>query len=198
MPDDRVEDRDTDRLEELEAAVAELEELVKNQTESFNTMLNARTSTLAEQTDDHEDRLGELEDIVEDLRDEVTELKLRVSERDENREYEDLTLDEKIGRVREHGFRKAQSMGGMAKLEYSDVMWEVFDGEPGSKHCYKLLRKAAGEDEVEQSDINAGAAGFVFRDPANGNQHLAVDAGLAKRSTAFSPRTKPASEGVPQ
>jgi hypothetical protein len=88
--------------------------------------------------------------------------------------------------VREHAYRKAQSAGGMAKLDYDDIMWSVFDGEPGTKHCYKLMRKAAG------------VPGFEHRDPSDGNKHLAVNADRAKRSTAFSPRTKPSTEGVTQ
>ena len=142
--------------------------------------------------------LEQLEQDVEDLRDEVTELKLRLSEHDDNTDYRDLTLDDKIGMVREYAFRKAQSAGGLAKLDYDDIMWSVFDGEPGTKHCYKLMRRAAGTAEDEQSDINDGAVGFVVRDPSDGNRHLAVDADRAKRSAAFSPRTKPASEGVTQ
>lgn len=189
--------RDEERIDELEATVAELEEVIQNQSESFNTMLNARTGSLNEQTEDHEQRLSDVESTVEDLRDEVTELKLRLSEHDDA-DYQDLTLDDKIGRVREHAFRKAQSAGGRAKLDYDDIMWEVFDGEPGTKHCYKLMRRAAGSTEDEQGDINDGQIGFVVRDPSGGNRHLAVDAERAKAAPDFFPRTNTASEGVPQ
>lgn len=126
----------------------------------------------------------EYDDIVEDL----MTIQLRLSEIDENRPYESLTLDEKVGMVREHGFNKALDRGGRAKLDYDDVMWEVFDGRPGTKHCYKLIRLAAGLDDDQRTGSNF--PGFKARDPDNDSYHLAVDAEQAKRSRAFFPENK--------
>jgi len=92
--------------------------------------------------------------------------------------------------VREHAFRKATDGHGRTTLDYDDVMWEVFDGEPGTKHCYKLLRLAAGGDEDDRDSIHDGVPGFVIRDPDDGNFHLAVDADLAKQGVAFFPENK--------
>lgn len=145
---------------------------------------------------DLERELDDLRDDHDDVVEDLTALKLRIQELDEDRDYESLTLDEKIGKVREHAFQKAVDGHGRTTLDYDDVMWEVFNGEPGTKHCYKLMRLAAGDTEEEQSDIDDGAVGFAHRDPDDGNQHLAVDADRAKRSVAFFPENKTSGEGV--
>lgn len=119
--------------------------------------------------------LESLQGEVDELRERVVALELRLSEYDEDTDYRDLTLNDKIGMVREHGFEKAQMAGGRAKLDYDDIMWEVFDGNPGTKHCYKLMRKAA-----------EGMDGFQHRDPDSGSQHLAIDAKRTKKNIAFS------------
>lgn len=130
------------------------------------------------------------DDDIEELTDRIVAVELRLSEIDEERPYEALTLDEKIGMVREHAFEKALDRNGRVKLDYADIKWEVFDGDPGNKHCYKLMRKAAGDDEHEQRDMNDGVPGFAVRDPAGESRHLAVDAERVKRGAAFFPGNK--------
>lgn len=117
------------------------------------------------------------------LQDDLTALELRVSELDENRDPADLSADEKVGMVREHGFRKATEGHGRAKLDYDDIKWEIFGGDIGDSTCYRLIRKAAGlSDEKTGSTID----GFTARNPAGDNYHLAIDAQEAKRSRVFS------------
>jgi hypothetical protein len=129
---------------------------------------------------------GELEETnetVDQLQDDLTALELRVSELDENRDPADLSADEKVGMVREHGFRKATEGHGRAKLDYDDIKWEIFGGDIGDSTCYRLIRKAAGlSDEKTGSAID----GFAARNPAGDNYHLAIDAQEAKRSRVFS------------
>ncbi|WP_058366643.1 hypothetical protein [Haloparvum sedimenti] len=132
--------------------------------------------SLREDVDEHDAEL-------EALREEVTALQLRVSELDEDRSASDLSPDEKVGKVREHAFRKAANGHGRATLDYDAIKWEVFDGEIGDSTCYRLIRKAAGLDEEK---TGSRVDGFIARDPSDGNYHLAVDAREAKRSTAFS------------
>ncbi|QLH78696.1 hypothetical protein HZS55_15980 [Halosimplex rubrum] len=139
---------------------------------------------------EQETRIDELEADLDDAVEDLTALKLRVSEEDADREYDSLTLDEKIGRVREHGFERASDGHGRTRLTYDDIMWEVFDGEPGANHCYKLMRRAAGETEAEQEDMEDGTPGFAVRDPDGSTRHLAVNADRAKRGAAFFPRNK--------
>lgn len=138
--------------------------------------------------------LDDAHDRLDEHQEELTSLQLRLSEHDDDRAYAELTLDDKIGQVREHAFRKAMDRGGKAKLTYKGVMWEVFEGEPGAKHCYKLLRKAAGSDADEQQRLDAGVEGFHVRDPDSGTFHLAVDADRAKRGAAFFPENKTQSQ----
>jgi hypothetical protein len=127
--------------------------------------------------------LEETADIVDQLQEDVTALELRVSELDDDRDPSQLSADEKVGMVREHGFRKAAEGHGRAKLDYDDIKWEIFDGDIGDSTCYRLIRKAAG-----LSDAKTGSSidGFVARDPAGDNYHLAINAQEAKRSRAFS------------
>jgi len=140
-----------------------------------------------------EDDLEELEQDHAEATEDLTALKLRVEERDEDREYRDYGTDEKVGMVREHAYRKAVDGYGRTKLYYDDVEWEVFGGEPGSDHCYKLLRLAAADDEEDRDSMRDGVPGFAFRDPDSGQMHLAVDADLAERGAAFSSQNKAAS-----
>lgn len=148
----------------------------------------AKINELEQECEDRADRVAAFEE-------ELTSVKLRLSEIDDDRDYEALTTDEKVGMVREHAFQKAADGHGRAKLDYSAIKWEVFDGEPGNNHCYRLMRLAAGNDDDEQTDFDAGAVGFKHCDPDDGNQHLAVNAERAKRSPAFYSRNKTATEG---
>jgi hypothetical protein len=131
-----------------------------------------------------------LTDEVDDLRDRVVALELRLSQDDDRTPYDQLATRDKVGMVRQHAFEKAVNNGGGAKLDYDDVTWEVFDGEPSAKHCYKLLRLAAeGGDGVDP------VPGFEWVPrPANGNKHLRVDAGRAKSHGSFLPEKKRSEE----
>lgn len=128
-----------------------------------------------------------LRDRIDELESDVIALRMRLSERDDESEYHELTLDDKVGMVRQHGFKKARSRNGKATLDYNDVMWSVFDGEPGTKHCYKLIRRAAGLDEQE---TGSEYPGFTARDPEGSNYHLAVDASRVKDAASLFPENK--------
>lgn len=144
-----------------------------------------------EMEDDYEQRIGKLEE-------ELMEVQLRLSEIDEDRPYESLSLDEKVGMVREHGYTKARDGHGRAQLYYDDIMWSVFDGQPGNSHCYKLIRLAAGLTETDDHDgrpTGSEFPGFKARDPDSDNYHLAVDAQKAKKSAAFSSQNKTDASG---
>lgn len=142
---------------------------------------------IAQQALQKANEVDDLRERVEDLEDELTAVKMRQQERDENTEYDQLTLDEKVGMVRQHGYRKATNGHGKATLDYDDIMWGVFDGEPGTKHCYKLIRRAAGlTDQKTGSD----QLGFTARDPDGGNYHLAIDADRAKETVSLFPENK--------
>jgi len=131
-----------------------------------------------------EDDLDEATAEIERLREDVTSLELRLSEHDDDRDYAQLTRDDKVGMVREHAFQKATRGSGVAALDYDDIMWEVFDGEPSADHCYTLMKLAA--------DIR----GFEEKTPPSGNRSLTVDAREAKRGAVFSSANKTSSEEV--
>lgn len=142
---------------------------------------------IAQQALQKANEVDDLRERVQELEDELTAVKMRQQERDENTEYDQLTLDEKVGMVRQHGYRKATNGHGKATLDYDDIMWGVFEGEPGTKHCYKLIRRAAGlTDQKTGSD----QLGFTARDPDGGNYHLAIDADRAKETVSLFPENK--------
>jgi hypothetical protein len=137
-------------------------------------------------------KVNGLEERVDELEGDVTELSLRLSEHDEDRRYESLTIDEKIGMVREHGFVVARDGHGKAALDYKDIRYGCFDGEPGASTCYRLMRRAAGYDQdgTQIQDI----PGFEF-DQSTRPMRLTVNAEAAKRSAAFLDRKKSISAG---
>lgn len=122
-------------------------------------------------------RVDEVEEQLDDLQNDLTSVKLRLSSYDEDRSYDDLSRDDKIGMVREELFDRAIDGRGRS-MDYTDVRDVVFDGEPSNDHCYKLMRLAAE------------ARGFELQDPNNGNRRLLVDPADARRGWAFSSATK--------
>ena len=125
-----------------------------------------------------------LEDHVDDLEDEIERLEYRVAELevatpDDTTEYSELSQDEKIGRVRQELMQRANAApSGKAQIEYKDVMWAVFDGEPSAGHVYNLMQSAGRAD------------GFDYSDPAEGNKRVTVDVEAVKDEAAFSPVNK--------
>lgn len=130
-------------------------------------------------------KANEVDDLrqqVDELEADIVEVRARLSAMDGDKEYQHLTLDDKIGKVREHGFKKARKKNGMATLDYSDVMWEVFNGEPSPAHCYKLIRKAAGLDEAE---TGSNEPGYTAEDPEGASYRLSVNAKRVKVNYGF-------------
>jgi len=137
-------------------------------------------------------KIQELEQSQSELLDRMIALELRYQEVEEDRGYDDLDTDGRVGRVREHAFERAVDGHGRAALDYNDVMWSVFDGEPSADHCYKLMRLAAGVDG-DGNEIR-DVPGFSFNDSTR-PMKLLVDADEARRGAAFSSANKTISEG---
>lgn len=121
-----------------------------------------------------------LEDENEELRERIVELEARQSSSDD---YATLDRDEKVGMVREELVKRARAQHGRAAMDYDDVMWGVFDGEPSADHCYTLMQLAAN------------AEGYDLRDPDGGNREVTVDLDAAKDATGFSRANKDFAEG---
>lgn len=149
-------------------------------------------------------KVNELERELETLREEYDEtveeqvaLALRLSEHDEDRAYDDLQRDDRIGIVRQHAYERATGQGGRAALDYKDVKYGAFDGEPSPSYCYDLMRWACGFDVDAHHDLDAGVHGFAIRDPDGGNRELVVDADRAKaQRDLFSAKKDARGEGV--
>jgi len=132
-----------------------------------------------------EGELANAQDRIDHLAGRVVELEVDRERREEEREYEDLSRDEKIGKVRRYGFREARENGGGINLEYNDIKRYVFDGQPSAMHCYDLMRWAANGQGT-----NSGADGFEYRESSSRTNHLHVDAAEARRWAAAYSKNK--------
>lgn len=125
-------------------------------------------SRLADE-DDHEDldpieRVDRAIDRVENLETENEQLKERVAELEgnvnpdpTNKEYDDLTRDEKVRKVRETLLSEAQQRrNGKAKMDYKGVLL-LFDNRPSAGHVYQLMEIAAEEEGFDYVDADGKA-----------------------------------------
>lgn len=133
-------------------------------------------------------KIGDLEDTIEEQNQTIEHMQERIfaleNRLPENRDYDSLTKQEKIGMVREHVVQRAREQGGVATVDYDDVIWGPFDGEPSASHCYTLMRKAAEAD------------GFRFEDPEHANKRLSVNLDETKDLLGFSHAKKDAATEV--
>lgn len=121
-----------------------------------------------------------LEDENEQLRERIVELEARQSR---SEDYGALDRDEKVGMVREELVKRARAGHGKAAMDYDDVMWGVFDGDPSADHCYTLMQLAAN------------AEGYDLREPDGSNREATVDLDAAKDALGFSHANKDSVEG---
>jgi len=87
-------------------------------------------------------RIRDLEAENERLRDRVAELEATQPDTDG---YPD-DRDTRIGMVRSHLIERARNQHGKAAIDYKDVKYGVFQGEPSPGHCYDLMERAADMD----------------------------------------------------
>jgi hypothetical protein len=111
---------------------------------------------------DDADDDGTLMDAAESAVDRVESLENRVAELEElvdpdpgGKEYDQLTKDQKVHRVRTALVEQADdTRNGKAKMNYKEVMW-LFDGHPSPGHAYDLMERA-GELDGFAYDTAAG------------------------------------------
>ncbi|WP_330633698.1 hypothetical protein [Halocatena halophila] len=107
--------------------------------------------------------IEELREQNEALQEQVAMLKGRVTPDPATKDYDELTRDERVHRVRTSCVRKASKNGGRAAIDYNDVM-TLLGHHPSTGYAYKLL-KLAGE-----------LAGFTYEKRERGkNDRLCVD-----------------------
>jgi len=128
-----------------------------------------------QKANENEKEIATLREENENLRQCIQELK---AAQPDTSDYENLDRDDKVGLVRQHLYKKATDSNGKAKVDYKDVRWSVFDGEPSPDHCYTLMQQAATE------------AGFEMNDPDTGNKRLTVNTARTNTEGGFSHANK--------
>lgn len=90
-------------------------------------------------------RMGE----IQELREENQELKERVAQLEKvvdpdpgSKDYQRMSRPEKVRKLRESLYRKAESKDGTAQLTYDEVL-ALFDHHPSAAHAYQLMERAA-------------------------------------------------------
>jgi hypothetical protein len=89
--------------------------------------------------------MTELEQENEDLRERVAELEGAVDPNPTGKEYDDMNRGERVFRVRVAVARRAADSNGKGSYVYKDVS-TLFNEQPSSGYCFKLLREAAEAD----------------------------------------------------
>lgn len=125
--------------------------------------------TAIQRVNELEDRVEQQQEIIDAQQEQIELLQAAIQE---PREYDQFDKQTKIGMVQKHLMKRAYDQGGKAKMDYDDVKWEVFDGEPSPYHCYELMKQAAQED------------GFDYQEPSDENKRLVVDLSEKRLSTS--------------
>ena len=143
-------DRMEARQDEMEARQDRMEAR-QDEIEAQVNEIDAQTDALNRARLYVRDRVDDLEDDLDDLTADMAELTL-VVEPDEGRtEYDQLTFDQKVGRVRRTLAERAGASNGKAAMNYREVMM-LFDGHPSASHCYNLMKRAAVLDGFGYGD----------------------------------------------
>lgn len=98
--------------------------------------LREEIENLEEQVERQQFRLGKFQVVIDALDEEP---------------YDRLSKDEKVARIRNELIERAErSRNGVAALDYEDIVWGVFDGQPSARHAYDLLELAADHETLEE------------------------------------------------
>jgi hypothetical protein len=143
----------SDELDPLEVAAVRrvLWSLAGDEGDDDGTLMDAATAAV---------------DRVETLESRVAELEELVDPDPGGKDYDQLTKDQKVNRVRTALLEQAEDRNGKAKMNYKEVMW-LFDGHPSPGHAYDLMERAgdldgftydsAGGDGEKRVRVDAGA-----------------------------------------
>ena len=134
-----------------------------------------------QKVNDLESRLEEQQETINNQHERIMSLEAR---QEDTSDYEMLDRDTKVGMVREHIVERAQNQHGKAAIDYNDVQWGVFEGEPSADHCYTLMELAANAD------------GFNFEHPDGHNKRLTVNVDATNPVLGFSHANKDSTKGA--
>lgn len=123
-------------------------------------------------------QINDLEDRVDELEQERERLIFRIGKLEEtlpgdDAEYDELDREERVAMVKSYIMERAYASNGRFAIDYDDVRWSVFDGEPSADYCYTLMELAARDD------------GFSYKTDARPKQ-LRVNLDATNAETDFS------------
>jgi len=141
-----------DRLESMEDRLADLEEQNRRQAEELAAANR---------------RITDVEDENEQLRAKQAEIRSRVDPDPTNKEYANLTREQKVHQVRVALARQAvASANGKARYTYRDVLAQ-YESRPSPGHAYTLLEIAGEADGFRYGDHNGEKSLLVNLDAVN-------------------------------
>jgi len=136
-------------------------------------VLEQRLDSMFEHTEDLEKRIVDLERENNELRRQLAEVQSQVNPNPASKEYDELTRDEKVHKVRRQLVEYAQSdHSGKSSMKYREIK-ALFDGYPSPGHCYDLMKHASRLD------------GFTYDENGEGNKRIRVDLEAVKDERCF-------------
>lgn len=145
--------------------------------------LNGEVGALKRKTFALEERARDLEAENDQLREELAELREVVNPDPARTDYDSLSKDQKVYRVRRFLVEQAASSAtGKSQLSYREVL-TLFDGHPSAGHAYDLMDAAANLD------------GFAYGKNADGEKRVRVELDAVNDETLLHAANKATSDG---
>lgn len=145
--------------------------------------LNGQLDAFKRKTFALEERVEDLEAENDQLREEIADLREIVNPDPARTDYESLTRQQKVYRVRRFLVEQAAtSATGKSQLSYREVL-TLFDGHPSAGHAYDLMDAAANLD------------GFSYGENAEGEKRVRVELDGVNDETLLHAANKASSDG---
>ncbi|KYH24194.1 hypothetical protein HAPAU_36650 [Halalkalicoccus paucihalophilus] len=126
-------------------------------------------------------RIATLEEDNDRLTERVAELEAQLDPDPNGKEYESMSRDERVHKIRTTLFEDAQHRhSGKSQMTYKEIL-RLFDNHPSDGYAYKLLTLAGAEEGFEYADSN-GTGKVVRVDTGAVNDETLVHAGNNRTS----------------
>lgn len=122
---------------------------------STTTKDDPYVEALNRKIEEQKTRIDALEDENERLSERLSEIEAIVDPDPGQVQYDQLSSDQKVRKIREKLVNLASNTDGRGSLGYKDVM-QLFDGHPSAGHCYDLMERAATSDGFSYNHAGNG------------------------------------------